>query len=90
MRGIPGDDHGSNATPHSAAQRILRLVDNLGRGTTRADLIEHPPLWHDKGLGAPVSNVRAALLAARQLAFSPTAPGPHGGPAQCRPGATRA
>ncbi|MEV6811079.1 hypothetical protein [Micromonospora sp. NPDC051296] len=31
----------------------------------RADLVEHPPLWCDKGLYGPVLIVRAALLAAR-------------------------
>ncbi|WP_204003276.1 prenyltransferase/squalene oxidase repeat-containing protein [Micromonospora lutea] len=33
------------------------------------DAIEHPPLWHDKDLYAPLLIVRAAVLAARRLAL---------------------
>ncbi|GIJ27704.1 hypothetical protein Vqi01_28660 [Micromonospora qiuiae] len=37
-----------------------------------AEHSEHPPLWHDKDLYAPVLIVRAAVLAARQMALAVT------------------
>ena len=39
-----------------------------------AEQTEHPPLWHDKDLYAPVLIVQAAVLAARQLALAVTDP----------------
>ncbi|MEU8085241.1 prenyltransferase/squalene oxidase repeat-containing protein [Micromonospora sp. NPDC049101] len=50
------------------------VPEAIGRGLRRLaevdDRDEHPPLWHDKDLYAPVLIVRAAVLAARQLAIT--------------------
>ncbi|WP_331461044.1 prenyltransferase/squalene oxidase repeat-containing protein [Micromonospora tarapacensis] len=56
----------------------------------RTDRDEHQPLWHDKDLYTPVLIVRAAVLAARQLALAVTGPLSAGVPAARRPGPTRA
>ncbi|MEU4476332.1 prenyltransferase/squalene oxidase repeat-containing protein [Micromonospora sp. NPDC023888] len=49
------------------------VAEAIGRGlrhlTEVDDQHEHPPLWHDKDLYAPVLIVRAAVLAVRQLAM---------------------
>ncbi|WP_433529023.1 prenyltransferase [Micromonospora sp. CA-263727] len=56
----------------------------------RADLAGHPPLWHDKDLYAPLLIVRAAILAARKLAFAAGVPVADGLPTTRGSGATRA
>ncbi|WP_258378305.1 prenyltransferase/squalene oxidase repeat-containing protein [Micromonospora endophytica] len=48
-------------------EAVLRALEPLC-----AEPTEHPPLWHDKDLYTPILIVRAAVIAARRLAFAAT------------------